>query len=476
MAHKYKIIWIENGKERELSADEKIENLNIITNEVTKDNIIKIHAPARFSKGTVIDLRGIATAIEINSSKFSYNFSIITCLNGKNMKIRFGKDISMWKDTYFFLNDDYSEIDIGDGCMFSKNVAIWASDGHAIIDKNTEKLLNKSIGKVKIGDRVWIGTHVTINKDVQIGNDCVIGEGSVVFNSISESNCIISGNPAHIVKRNVIWKRNRPHGWEYHNFSSKESKLINEIKERKIISVIPARYQSSRFPGKPLAKICGKPMIQWVYEQVKSVREISDVYVATDDQRIYDTVLGFGGKVIMTGDCTCGSERVYQACQYLEADIVLNIQGDEPLIKKEMILDLISAFNDPDVYMATLKKRIVQLNDINNSNIVKVITNSSDNAIYFSRSIVPYNRDQLDEISYYKHVGVYGYKKEFLAKFVKLPKTKLEICENLEQLRAIENDYKIRVIETEHDSIGVDLPEHINIVENVIEKERFKNE
>lgn len=239
----------------------------------------------------------------------------------------------------------------------------------------------------------------------------------------------------------------------------------------RIITVIPARYASSRFPGKPLALIKGKPMIQWVYERVSAVEEISEVYVATDDERIFNEVQEFGGKAIMTGECSCGSDRVYQACKNIDCDIILNIQGDEPMIKTEMIKDLISAFDDPDVQMATLKKEITSESDINNPNIAKLITDVNDNAIYFSRSTVPYNRDGLDDVKYFKHIGVYGYTKDFLKTFVELPQSKLERAEQLEQLRAIENGYKIKVVETKYQSIGVDLPEHIKIVEQEIEKE-----
>ncbi len=240
---------------------------------------------------------------------------------------------------------------------------------------------------------------------------------------------------------------------------------------KNIIAIIPSRYASSRFPGKPLASILGKPMIQWVYETVSSVSEISDVYVATDDERIFEAVTQFGGKTIMTGECSCGSDRVYQASKYLDADIVLNIQGDEPAIKAEMIRDLISAFNDPDVKMATLKKEITPNEDINNPNMVKVITDSNCDALYFSRSAIPYNRDDKENTKYYKHIGVYGYTKEFLKKFVSLPSSTLEKTESLEQLRAIENNYKIRVIETQYQSIGVDMPEHIALVEEELKRE-----
>lgn len=239
----------------------------------------------------------------------------------------------------------------------------------------------------------------------------------------------------------------------------------------KIISIIPARYQSSRFPGKPLVTILGKPMIQWVYEKVSSVSEIADVYVATDDERIFNVVTEFGGKAIMTGECACGSDRVYQACEKIDADIILNIQGDEPSIKTEMIRDLISAFNDSEVEMATLKKEIKPEEDVNNPNMVKVLTNVNDNAMYFSRSAIPYNRDNVEGVKHYKHIGVYGYKKDFLKKFVNMPQSSFEKAESLEQLRALENGYKIRVVETKHQSIGVDLPEHIALVEEELKKE-----
>lgn len=237
----------------------------------------------------------------------------------------------------------------------------------------------------------------------------------------------------------------------------------------KIISIIPSRYQSSRFPGKPLALIYGKPMIQWVYEKVNSVESIAETYVATDDERIYSAVCAFGGKAIMTGECNCGTDRVYQACKDIDADIVLNIQGDEPMIKQEMILQLISAFDDDSVNMATLKKQIFTEADINNPNIAKILTDENNNAIYFSRSTIPYNRDGA-EVKYYKHVGVYGYKKDFLKTFVSLPQASLEKAEQLEQLRAIQNGYKIRVVETQYESIGVDLPEHIARVEEEMKK------
>lgn len=236
----------------------------------------------------------------------------------------------------------------------------------------------------------------------------------------------------------------------------------------KIIAIIPSRYKSSRFPGKPLALICGKPMVQYVYETTSDIDAVSQTYIATDDKRIYDTVCGFGGKAIMTGDCSCGADRVAQACRNIDCDVVLNIQGDEPLIKKEMILELISCFNDSSVKMATLKKEITLQSEINDPNIAKVITDINDDAIYFSRNAIPFNRDGIDGVKYYKHIGIYGYTKDFLLHFAELPRSEHEKAEELEQLRAIDNGFKIRVKETKYQSFGVDLPEHIQLIEKEI--------
>ena len=241
---------------------------------------------------------------------------------------------------------------------------------------------------------------------------------------------------------------------------------------RKIIAIIPARYSSSRFQGKPLAKIKGKPMIQWVYETISRIDEIDELYVATDDLRIAECVESFDGKYIMTSDKhNSGSDRIAECALKIninDDDIILNIQGDEPMIKEEMVRELINAFNDEEVYMATLKKQIIDENEINNSNVVKVITDINNDAIYFSRSTIPNNRENVDGVKYYKHIGVYAYKKSFLIKFTELNESSIELIEKFEQLRVIENGFKIRVLETEYQTIGVDLPEHIALVENEI--------
>lgn len=241
---------------------------------------------------------------------------------------------------------------------------------------------------------------------------------------------------------------------------------------KKIYGLIPARYESSRFPGKPLALINNKPMIQWVYESVKKSKQITEVYVATDDMRIYNTVKAFGGKALMTSKYhTCGTERLAECIGILKLnpeDIVLNIQGDEPMICSEMIEDLISCFGDRNVYMGTLKKKIDNVGELENVNVVKVITDVYDDAIYFSRYCLPFERNGRSSI-HYKHIGVYGYKAEFLLKFSNLPRTSLEVAESLEQLRVVENGYKIRVKETKYQTVGVDTPEQLAEVERLLE-------
>lgn len=243
----------------------------------------------------------------------------------------------------------------------------------------------------------------------------------------------------------------------------------------KTIAIIPSRYGSTRFPGKPLALIKGKPMIQWVVENVRKAEKVDDVYVATDDKRILDCVNDFGGKALMTSDKhTCGTDRLAECAQILnldDEDIILNIQGDEPTFRKEMVEDLISVFDDEDVYFGTLKVEIRNDEELNNPNCVKVINDLKGDAIYFSRYTIPYVRDEKNKniVKHYKHIGAYGYKKWFLMKYSGMAKSGLEISESLEQLRAIENGYKIRVKETEYETVGVDTPDQIYLAEEFME-------
>lgn len=241
----------------------------------------------------------------------------------------------------------------------------------------------------------------------------------------------------------------------------------------KTIAIIPSRYGSSRFPGKPLAIISGKPMIQWVYENVSMASFLDAVYVATDDQRVFDCVESFGGKALMTASThTCGTDRLAECAETLELcddDLVLNIQGDEPLIKAEIIQDLYSCFDSEEVYMGTLKKKIEIEDELDNLNVVKVINDINEYAIYFSRLCLPFAKDG-KKTDHYKHIGAYGYKAWFLKKYSKMAKTPLEVSESLEQLRVLENGYRIRVKETKYQTVGVDTPEQVKQVEEELRK------
>jgi len=235
------------------------------------------------------------------------------------------------------------------------------------------------------------------------------------------------------------------------------------------VAIIPARYASTRFPGKPLAPIRGIPMIEHVYRNVSKSMAIQGVWVATDDPRIEEAVLNFGGKCIMTSkEHQTGSDRLAEAVNKLDADLVINVQGDEPLIRGEVLDSLVNLFlQDDTLQMATLKSKILDAEEIHNPNVVKVITNLFDEAIYFSRSAIPYNRDGR-QVDYFKHIGVYAYTKKFLLEYVTLPQTELELAESLEQLRALENGAKIKVLETDMKLIGVDTPQDIQKVEEYL--------
>lgn len=242
----------------------------------------------------------------------------------------------------------------------------------------------------------------------------------------------------------------------------------------KFLGVIPARYSSTRFPGKPLELINGKSMIEWVYKRtIKS--DLDKVIVATDDERIYNEVISFGGEAILTSkEHETGTDRIAEvSTKYPEYEVIINIQGDEPLIEKNMINSLINPFiEDADLKMATLKFKLDNIEDINNPNIVKVITDNNNYAIYFSRSPIPYPR-HMDMGNYYKHIGIYAYEREFLLGYSKLKQTPLEISESLEQLRVLENGYKIKVIETKNKIIGVDTKEDLEKLVEYINKKNI---
>ncbi|WP_026560968.1 3-deoxy-manno-octulosonate cytidylyltransferase [Bacillus sp. J37] len=236
----------------------------------------------------------------------------------------------------------------------------------------------------------------------------------------------------------------------------------------KVIGVIPARYGSSRFPGKPLAMILNKPMIQHVYERVSESKLLDQVIVATDHEDIKKVVEDFGGQVVMTRtDHETGSDRIAEVTAKVEGDFFVNIQGDEPLIHHDIIDALVKEAKESPNAVVTAKTKIKDLQDVNNPNVVKVITDHTDRAIYFSRSAIPYNRSNVS-FSYYKHLGIYGYPKEVLNKFVQLPQSSLEEAEMLEQLRLLENGYTVKVVETSYNAVGVDTPEDIEKVESIL--------
>ncbi|OQX95284.1 3-deoxy-D-manno-octulosonate cytidylyltransferase [candidate division KSB1 bacterium 4572_119] len=235
------------------------------------------------------------------------------------------------------------------------------------------------------------------------------------------------------------------------------------------VGIIPARYQSARFPGKPLADILGKTMIQRVYEQALKAVRLSRVIVATDDERIYKEVKRFGGLVEMTSkDAANGTERLAEVAANLDCSLVVNIQGDEPLINPDVIDQLVDLMmENPGAPVGTLVKKITSVDVLKNPNIPKVVLDKNKNALYFSRSLIPFDRNETDlavslkNDNYYQHIGIYIYQKDFLLKFIQLPESQLEQIEKLEQLRILENGFKIKTALTDRESIGVDVPEDL---------------
>lgn len=237
-----------------------------------------------------------------------------------------------------------------------------------------------------------------------------------------------------------------------------------------IIGLIPARWGSSRFPGKPLHFIAGKPLVQHVWEQASKCSSLHDLAIATDDQRIFDSAISFGAKAIMTSpDHPSGSDRLAEAVQSFPlATHIVNIQGDEPLIDPALIDRLTTALvSDEALSMATVACPIQLDEDLNNPNIVKVVLAQNGDALYFSRSTIPYARNSLVSPAL-RHLGIYAYRRDFLENYVRWVPTPLEQTESLEQLRALENGARIRVILTDHVSIGVDTPEQAAQVEQIL--------
>ncbi len=248
----------------------------------------------------------------------------------------------------------------------------------------------------------------------------------------------------------------------------------------KVTVIIPARYASTRFEGKPLAMLLGKPMIQHVFERSLEANAVDRVIVATDDDRIFDAVKSFGGEAVMTSAShACGTDRLAEVAAGLDSDLIVNVQGDEPLIYPQMIESAVDALIDaPLASMSTLKYKITDVVDINSPSVVKVVVDRDDFALYFSRHAVPFNRDGVNKDGvggsdmpvYYKHVGLYVYWSDFLMKFAKMESTPLERAEKLEQLRALENGFRIKVVTTEYDTIGVDEPQDLIKAEEILKE------
>lgn len=251
--------------------------------------------------------------------------------------------------------------------------------------------------------------------------------------------------------------------------------------------IIPARYDSTRLPAKPLADLCGKPMVQHVYEQAAKAARVESVTVATDDRRIFEAVEAFGGRALMTSPAhPSGTDRVFEASRQLKGPLVVNLQGDLPVLLPEMLDELIAQFSDtvsagrraaeagdrPDPPMGTLKREITNPEELYNPNIVKVVTDEKGYALYFSRSSIPYVRNVKMQGRYYKHYGIYIYRREFLKVFTGLPPSPLEQMEQLEQLRALSHGYGIRVIETKYESVEVDTPEDLEKARAILSAQR----
>ena len=244
----------------------------------------------------------------------------------------------------------------------------------------------------------------------------------------------------------------------------------------KVIGVIPARFESTRLPHKLLKDLCGKPLLQWSYEAAKKARLLDTLIIACDDKRIKDAAAAFNAPCVMTSlDHKSGTDRIIEAVSTIDAKVVINIQADEPLINPLVIDHLAQEMlSDDKLMMATAKCKIANREEVNNPNVVKVVCDKNGYALYFSRHAIPYLRDKDFAPNYYKHLGIYAYTKDFLYVFKKLSGSMLETAEKLEQLRALESGYRIKVIEVDCESIGVDTQEDFNRVEAIIKKKAIK--
>jgi 3-deoxy-manno-octulosonate cytidylyltransferase (CMP-KDO synthetase) len=236
------------------------------------------------------------------------------------------------------------------------------------------------------------------------------------------------------------------------------------------VAVIPARFSSTRLPGKPLADIHGRPMIEHVYRRANEATTVSRVIVATDDLRVFEAVRAFGGEVMMTSPHhRTGSERVAEVAASLRDDLIVNVQGDEPLLAPGMIDDaVVACAADPSLVMSTVRSRITDPAEIASPAVVKVVTDRNGRALYFTRAAVPFLRDPGTPATWYKHVGLYVYRREFLLAFAALPPTPLELSESLEQLRALEHGHAIMTVESRHEALGVDTPDDLERVRRLL--------
>ncbi len=248
-----------------------------------------------------------------------------------------------------------------------------------------------------------------------------------------------------------------------------KSKKAKSKKELIVIGVIPARYGSTRLPAKALAMIHGIPMIQHVYQRCLKAKLLSEVLVATDDMRIFDAVINFGGNAVMTSKAhKSGTDRIGEAVKNIKCDVVVNIQGDEPMIDPRNIdKAILPMVNDKSINVSTLCYKVSDNKEINNPNVVKVVLDSNNNALYFSRSVIPFNRDST-KADHFKHIGLYVYRKAYLMSLIKMKPSKLEMTEKLEQLRILESGEKIKVIETKIDSHSVDTQADLKKIRNLI--------
>jgi len=244
-----------------------------------------------------------------------------------------------------------------------------------------------------------------------------------------------------------------------------------------VIGVIPARFSSTRFEAKVLAKILGKPMIQHVWERAKQARLLDDIIIACDHEEVASCAREFGAKVVFTAKAhPCGTDRISEVVNPLDVKIVINIQGDEPLIHPSMIDNVADALlSNKDLNMATLMKRVEDPDLINDPNVVKVVVDRNNFALYFSRATIPHlaANSEVTKPVYFKHIGLYGYTKDFLFTYKNLPVSSLEKTEKLEQLRVLEEGFRIKVIETKFDTVGVDTPEDLEKVRAILEKEKI---